>query len=97
MSRLSGLAKYLAAAAAAVSFFNGATECSANDSINSFLASDPAKKTPEYLEQGKKNVKSVAAQLQSLLEPVPENAKRIVTPLPKPDFTIIPGSSGRSN
>ena len=96
MSRLSGLVKCLTAAAAAFSFFGNTTDCFASDSVNTFLASDPVKKTPEYLEQGKKNVQSVAAQLRSLLEPVPANAKRIVTPLPKPDFTIIPGSNGRS-
>ena len=96
MSRLSGLVKCLTATAAAFSFFSGSSECYGNDSINSFLASDPVKKTPEYLAQGKKNVKRVAAQLRSLLEPVPANAKRIITPLPKPDFTIIPGSNGRS-
>ncbi|MBR2357322.1 MAG: type II and III secretion system protein [Lentisphaeria bacterium] len=95
MIRLSGVAKCLTAAAA-FSFLNGATECVANDAINSFLASEPIKKTPEYLEQGKRNVKNVAEQLKALLEPVPASAKRIVTPLPKPDFTIIKGSNGRS-
>ena len=96
MSRLSGFIKCLTAAAAAFSLLDGAAECRADDAINSFLASEPVKKTPEYLEQGKRNVQSVAEQLRTLLEPVPENAKRIVTPLPKPDFTIIPGNSGRS-
>ena len=96
MPRVSGFIKCLTAAVAAFSLLDGAAECRANDAVNSFLASDPVKKTPEYLEQGKKNVESVAAQLRSLLEPVPENAKRIVTPLPKPDFTIIPGNNGRS-
>ena len=95
MSRISGLLWSLGAAAAAISGVFGTAECRA-DEINSFLAAEPAKKSPEYLEQGKKNVQSVAEQLKSLLEPVPESAKRMLSPLPKPDFTIIPGPNNRA-
>ena len=95
MSRISGLLWSLGAAAAAISGVFGTAECRA-DEINSFLASQPAKRSPEYLEQGKKNVQSVAEQLKSLLEPVPESAKRMLSPLPQPDFTIIPGPNNRA-
>ena len=71
-------------------------ECRADESINSFLASEPAPRTAAYLKQGQRNVRSVAAQLKTLLEPLPADAKKIVTPLPQPDFTIIPGNNGRS-
>ena len=63
----------------------------ADESINSFLAEPPAKKTPEYFQQGQRNVRSVAEQLKQLLEPMPANNKRLLTPLPKPEYKIIPG------
>ena len=88
--------KITAMTAAAISCFGTTILCSADESINSFLATDPVPKTPEYLKQGERNVRNVAEQLRQLLEPIPQNAKRVVTPLPKPDFTIIPGSNGRS-
>ena len=96
MTRFSGKLWRLTAAAAAVSGIYSANVCCADDAINSFLASEPAIKTPEYLEQGERNVRSVAQQLQQLLEPIPASGKKLITPLPKPDFTIIPGSNNRS-
>ncbi len=95
MSRISGMLWSLAAAAA-FSGWCGTEECFAQESINSFLASEPVQKTEEYLAQGERNVRSVAAQLKQLLEPLPAGGKKLVTPLPKPDFTIIPGSNGRA-
>ena len=89
MSRFSNV--LLGFAATAATFFTGTDQCSANEAVNSFLAEPPAKRTPEYLAQGKRNVKSVAEQLKQLLEPLPANTKRMLTPLPKPDFKIIPG------
>lgn len=96
MSRFTHMLSGLAAVATAVTGLYGAAECRADEAINSFLASDPVPKTPEYLAQGQRNVRSVAAQLKQLMEPVPANAKRMITPLPKPDFTIIPGTNNRS-
>ena len=95
MSRFSRI-MYGFAAAAAVTGSLYTDQCAAAESVNSFLAEPPAQKTPEYLEQGKKNVQSVAMQLKQLLEPLPANKKRMLTPLPKPDFKILPGSNGRS-
>ncbi len=68
----------------------------AEESINSFLTAEPVKPTPEYLAQGERNVRSVAAQLQQLLEPVPTGAQPRSVVQPKPDFTVIPGANGRS-
>ncbi|MBE6367957.1 MAG: type II and III secretion system protein [Lentisphaerae bacterium] len=96
MSCFKGMLWKITAVAAAFSCLCGTEECRSEESINSFLASEPVKKTPEYLAQGERNVQSVAAQLKQLMEPLPPGAKKIVTPLPKPDFTIIPGSNGRS-
>ena len=95
MSRFSRI-MYGFAAAAAVTGSLYTDQCAAAESVNSFLAEPPAQKTPEYLEQGRKNVQSVAMQLKQLLEPLPANKKRMLTPLPKPDFKILPGSNGRS-
>lgn len=96
MPRFSGKLWRLAAAAAAVSGMYGTGLCRADESINSFLASDPVKKTPEYLEQGERNVRSVADQLKMLLEPVPAGQKLMKTPLPEPEFTIIKGNNNFS-
>jgi len=95
MYRWSGISSCAAAAVLAINLASS-NVCPAEESINSFLASDPQPRTAETLLQGKKNVISVAEQLKALLEPVPANAKRIVTELPKPDFTILPGTNGRS-
>ena len=96
MTRFSGMLWSLTAAAAAISGICSTNICQADDSINSFLATAPVVKTPEYLAQGERNVRSVAQQLKQLLEPIPAGGKKMITPLPKPDFTIIPGSNGRS-
>ena len=96
MTRFSGMLWSLTAAAAAISGICSTNICQADDSINSFLATAPVVKTPEYLAQGERNVRSVAQQLKQLLEPIPASGKKMITPLPKPDFTIIPGSNGRS-
>ena len=71
----------------------------AGESINSFLADDPATITPESLARGERNVHTVAAQLRRLFEPQPKG--RLASAqgrLVSPDFIIVPGTkeSGRS-